>query len=138
MGLKAPKRDRTVRSARFCARRMLRSNIAAPHHLYKLRRYECRKFIVRQDFVEIGETVDGANAQIHLVFAAQYHGREIHDAEVCADGFVKSQGFETFGIWIFGRIGIVDAVNFCGFDEEVAFELEGAQGGSGIRGKIRI
>ena len=46
--------------------------------------------------------------------------------------------FEFFGRWIFFRIGCIDAVYPCAFQDHFGLDLDGAKGAGGIGRKIRV
>src|SRR3990172_12939812 len=73
-----------------------------------------------------------------LVFAGKRDRGHIHDAQIPSKHFPVGNLAEHSSVFDFGRVGVIDAVHLGCLQDDLGFDLHGAQGGGGVGGKIRV
>ncbi len=73
-----------------------------------------------------------------FAFHGEADGGHVHDAEIVSDDLAVGELVEHFGGGVFLGVGVEDAVDFGGFEEDFDAELGGAEGGAGIGGEKGI
>ena len=73
-----------------------------------------------------------------LVFGAKGESGSVHYAQMQFDGILIGKQRETLGVRIFLGVGVVNAVDFGGFQQRVHTQFAGAESRRGIGGKERI
>ena len=95
-------------------------------------------FFSHDDAFQIVRTEEVENDDRHLVVHAKREGSGIHDLQLLLQGVEIADIGKTFRLRIFLGIGIVDAVDLGGFEDDFGADFIGAQSGSGVSRKIRV
>src|SRR5580704_3696826 len=74
----------------------------------------------------------------HAVVHAQRDGGRIHDFQILVQDLAIGNLRKKFGVADFFGIGVVDAVDARGFEDDVGFNFHGAECGGGVGGKVGI
>src|SRR5215475_11981373 len=77
------------------------------------------------------------NDRDFVVHAETERGR-IHDLETLRERFGKGEAVVTVRLRKLVRVAIINAVDFCGFEDHVGANLAGPQRCRRVRGKIRV
>lgn len=94
--------------------------------------------IALNDSTDIAQCFKIEDEDWDVVLFAHGQGGHVHDAEFFFDGFVEGEGCVTGGVGVFVGIGGVDAIDFGGFEEDIAIELGCPKGGTGVGGAERV
>ncbi len=73
-----------------------------------------------------------------MIVHAEAERGGIHHVEPLRDTLVEGDGVVAFGIRVFAGVGIIDAIDLCGFEDDIGSHFAGAEGGSGVGGEERV
>ena len=71
---------------------------------------------------------------VDVVFHAVVHGLGVHDLEVLSEDVFEGDFGVADGVWVTEGIGGIDAVDFCGFEDDFGVDFAGTECGGGVGG----
>ena len=87
------------------------------------------------DAADVSRDFEVEDQEGDVAFLAHGQGGHVHDAEAFVEGFFEGEGFVAGCGGVFVGIGGVDAIDFGGFEEDVAVEFGGSERGAGVGGE---
>jgi hypothetical protein len=103
-----------------------------------IRRHRGTHFFAHHRAADISRHVHIEDDDGHAVVHAQRDGGGIHHGEAFLDYVQVSNPFKHFRAGHFFRVGVINPVHARGLQDDVGLDFHGAQGGGGVRRKIRI
>src|ERR1700722_8065046 len=103
-----------------------------------LRRHRRTHLFAHHHAADISRPIHIENNDRHAVVHAQRNGGRIHHGKAFLDDVQVSNAFKHCRAGHFFRIGVIDAVHAGRLQDDVSFNLHGAQRGGRVRREIRI
>src|SRR5207302_3534658 len=97
--------------------------------------YQGADFFAFDDPDDVAGLAHAEDHHGHVVVFAEGDGGGVHDAEVEAEDVGVGDLVEFGGFFVDFGVGGVDSVDGGGFEEDVGFDLHGAEAGGGVGGE---